>query len=630
MQENIVNNLGTRPILANGNEAVAWAALVSKIDYFSHYPGSPVNLIEPALQRLTKKYKNNIYINDALNEHIATLAAAGASYCGARSMVVMKHVGMNIASDPLNYIGYTGVRGGMVFVIGTDPGANCSTGEEDVHWYAPQINFPLIEPSSVQEIYRYVREAFVISEKYQIPVLIFVPTRLCYNYDLIEVPDTILPHEERDDFYFEKDDKTYVNVGFRAIRNHRLLLEKIKNIAEAENHSKTFFNLDAEIGLVTRGIAFGHTFEIAKRLDISNKVHLLHINMVFPLHYQSIRNFFKNKKEVIFIEDQDGFLESQVKMQFFNDLDCKIYGKNYFPKYGEIQLEQVNDFLSNKFEIEMENEPLKLAEGDIPERLGTFCEGCPHRASYFAIDKALKGTDGLIGGDIGCSSLPPFRADWLLCMNAGIGISQGMAHVLKKQTVISTGGDGSFFHAGLISLRSAIENKINLLHIVFDNRNMAMTGHQPSSTTHSNLNYQKLLKSIGVDRVIEVSANHPRKFKELLVHEIKEQGVRVIWVKGDCVQIPTEFRQLIRKTRVLEINHEKCGSCTECYDNLGCPAIDYVKTGLKRLAIDENRCMRCGACREVCEKGAIHSSFSCSISTALNHAFEFFKPKMSE
>ena len=624
-----MTNTNTKQILTDGNEAVAWAALASKIDYFSHYPGSPVNLIEPALRKLTKKYNYDIRINDALNEHVATLAAAGASYCGARSMVVMKHVGMNIAADPLNYIGYTGVRGGMVIVVGTDPGANCSTGEEDTHWYVPQINFPLIEPTSVREIYKYVKKAFGLSEKYHIPVLIFMPTRLCYNFDLIEVPETIIPHTLGDNFYFQKDDGTYVNVGIRAIRNHHLLLEKIETIAKSETHSKTFFNPKADIGLITRGITFGHTFETVNRLGISHKVHLLHLDMVFPLHHQTIKRFFGTKNEVIFIEDQDGFLESQVKMQFFNELDCKIYGKNYFPKYGEIQFEQVNDFLANKFEIEIENEPINVIYSDIPERLGTFCEGCPHRASYYAIDKALEGSDGIIGGDIGCSSLPPFRADWLLCMNSGIGISQGMAHILKKQVVVSTGGDGSFFHAGLISLQSAVQNKINLLHIVFDNRNIAMTGHQPSTTSHADLDYKKLLKSIGVDRIIEVSARNPRKFAEHLALEMKEQGVRVIWVKEDCVQIPTDFRRLIRKTRILEIDHEKCGSCTECFDDLGCPAIDYNQTGLKKLMIDKNHCMRCGACRDVCGKGAIHSSFSCSMATVLDHTVEFLKSKIS-
>ena len=142
----------------NGNEAVAWAALEAGVDYFSHYPGSPVNLIEPALRRLAADRGDHIHFNDALNEHIASLAAAGASFCGARSLVVMKHVGMNVAADPLNYIGYTGVKGGMVIVVGTDPGANSSTGEEDTHWYVPQINYPLFEPTTIQEVHRYVKE----------------------------------------------------------------------------------------------------------------------------------------------------------------------------------------------------------------------------------------------------------------------------------------------------------------------------------------------------------------------------------------------------------------------------------------------------------------------------------------
>lgn len=624
-----MDTLNKNQMLVNGNEAAALAALAAKIDYFTHYPGSPVNMLEPAIKKYKKEYHYDMFIHDALNEHVAALAAAGASYCGARSMVVMKHVGMNIAADPFNYIGYTGVKGGMVIIVGTDPGANCSTGEQDTHWYVPQINFPLFEPTSIMEIYTHVQTAFDISEIYHIPVLIFMPARLCYNYDLIEVPANITSHHQRKIFYFEKDDKRYINVGKRAIRNHRRLIQKIDQIAESEKHEKSFFNSKAEIGLITRGMTFGHAFEAVQRFGITQKVHLINLDLVYPLNKQSIKEFCKNKTEVIFIEDQDGFLEYQVKMELFNDLKCKIIGKNYFPKYDEIKFEQVSGFLVDRFDIRIKkDESRDFRINDIPERLGAFCEGCPHRAAYFGIDRALEGRDGIIGGDIGCSSLPPFRADWLLCMNAGIGISQGMAHILKNQIVISTGGDGSFFHAGLLSLLSAINNGVDLLHVVFDNRNIAMTGHQPSATSHPGLNYKKLLKSIGVNRVAEVNAKSPRTLMKRLKIEMQKPGVKVIWVKGDCVQVPSKFKKLIRNTRVLKIDYKKCGSCSECYNDLGCPAIRYEKKDINKLKIDEKRCMRCGACIDVCMKGAIDASFNCTMSEAMDQTMELMKSKL--
>lgn len=611
--------------LINGNEAVAWAALAAGVDYFAHYPGSPVNMVEPALKRLLKKYDIDITINDALNEHIAALASAGASYCGARSLVVMKHVGMNIAADPFNYIGYTGVKGGMVIVVGTDPGANSSTGEEDTHWYVPQINFPLFEPTSVEEVYHYVQEGFDISEKSQVPVLVFIPGRLCYNSDFIDVPLSFAKKQGDKDFYFQKNNEKYINVGQRAVKNHRLLLERIETLGQTTEYSKTFFNSNARFGLITRGLTFGHAFESIHRLGLSDQVNLMNLDMVFPLNKQKILDFCKGKEAVTVIEDQDGFLEHQIKMLCFNDLDCKLFGKEFFPKYGEIVYSQVDAYLASTFAVIPTEKSLPGVVEDLPERLGTFCEGCPHRGSFFAIEKSLKNRDGIIGGDIGCSSLPPFRADWLLCMNAGIGVSQGMSHILKNQTVISTGGESTFFHAGITSLQSAVINKINLLHIVFDNRVVGMTGRQSSPTTNDEVDYRRLLKSIGVTRIRCATATKPLQFSLILNEEMGKTGVRVIWVRTPCAQTPDKITDFKRMFLIPHIDYEKCGACTLCYTELGCPAIDVIETGKKHLKIDVSRCMRCGSCRNICPHGAIHGSFDGSMKKIAEKALNIIK-----
>ena len=214
----------------NCNEEIAWGAMASGVDLVAHYPGSPVNLVETHIKKLNDRFQGEVKFNDALNEHVAALSAAGASYCGARSMVIMKHVGLNIAADPFNYVGYTGVKGGMVIIVGTDPGANSSTGEEDVHWFVPQFNFPLFEPTSVQECYDFTKEAYEISERYEIPVMIFVPGRLAYNYSTVEV--ALSDQETKPEFYFEKDKERYINVGQQAVKNHRLLLEKVDRIGK--------------------------------------------------------------------------------------------------------------------------------------------------------------------------------------------------------------------------------------------------------------------------------------------------------------------------------------------------------------------------------------------------------------
>ena len=586
----------------NCNEAIAWAATSAGVDFMSHYPGSPVNMVEKHLKNLNGRFNKNIQFNDSLNEHVAALSAAGASFSGAKSLVVMKHVGLNIASDPFNYIGYTGVKGPMVIVVGTDPGANSSTGEEDVHWYVPQFNFPLLEPTSVQECYDFIKKAYAISAKFEIPVLVFVPSRLAYNYATIDV--TIPVKEVKPDFYFETEKARYINVGAQAVNNHKSLIQKISNVSESESLVKKQFNPNASIGLITRGLSYSITYEIIVRLGLQDEVELLNMDLVYPINKTVINEFSSNKKELIFIEDQDGFVENQVKMDCYNELPRTINGKNIFPKYGEITSVQITDFLVKKFQIEIPS-PQTLTVPELPERLGTFCEGCPHTGSFYSIDTVLKEIDAVIGGDIGCSSLPPFRADWLLCMNAGIGISQGMAQVSKNQTIISTGGDGSFFHAGALSLLSAIQNKIDLIHLVFDNGTIAMTGHQESPTSNG-FDHHQFLDSLGVDRVIDVSPYQPKEFIQKLKEEIGQTGVRVFWVKGGCVLHGNEEIERRRNILYPEINADLCGSCTKCYTELACPAIINLKNAPEQeLKIDLDRCVRCGTCHEICPNSAI-------------------------
>lgn len=586
--------------LLNGNELIAHAALHSGVDYFSHYPGSPVNFIEPCLKKLAKTHKAPIKFNDSLNEHVAALSAAGASFCGARSMVVMKHVGVNIAADPFNYIGYTGVKGGMLIIVGTDPGANSSTGEEDVHWFIPQFNFPLFEPTSISETFDLVQKAYELSEEQEIPVVIFMPVRLCNHADFVSLPE--YTERKRPDFYFEKDRDKYINVGQRAIRNHRKLLGKISAIGITYHSEKRFYSPMAKIGIITRGLCLGHAHESIEQLGLDKKVDLLNIERVFPINKNQILKFCEGKEEIIVIEDQDGFLENQIKMECFNEISVKIYGKEFFPKYGEISYDQVLNFFADKFEIQLPSKGLQQVI-EVPERLGTFCEGCPHTAAYFSIDQALKDVDGIIGGDIGCSSLPPFRADWLMCMNAGIGVSQGMAHLLNHQVVVSTGGDGSFFHGGLLSLQSAVENKIDLIHVVLDNRSIAMTGHQDSPSNH--VDHVKLLESIGVDKVISVSAFEPVRFTYELKKELQQKGVRVFWVSGQCaLQLDDARKEKIKKVEV-HIDNSKCGSCNLCYEELACPAIQAIDFTERDLKIDLDLCVRCGACKEICPNNAV-------------------------
>ena len=604
----------------DGNDAIAWAAQDACVNYVSHYPGSPVNRVLDVLEAdLKKDKKQNYLINHALNEHIAALAVMGASLCGARSLLVMKHVGLNIAADPLNYSAVTKIKGGLVIVVGTDPGARSSTGEEDVHWYAPQFNIPLLEPATVQGVYDCVKQAFTFSEQARLPVMVFVPGRIAYQSSLIQRQ---LEKHPGKDFHFEKDPENLINVGVRAVNNHRQHILRLRQFQQ-KNHGlyRTHFNSEATFGIVTRAASYSVCHEVIVSLGLSEQVHLLNITLTYPLNIRPFIDFAKGKQKIIIIEDQDGFLETLIKREAFGNVDCSIQGKAIFPAWGELSDKQIRDYFSEAFDCLSDKELLSI-NVDCPERPGSFCEGCPHRSSFYGIDRALTETKkykkkeeasfnsaqkpffkGIIGGDIGCSSLPPHRTDWLLCMNAGIGISQGITHLLPEQSLVSTGGEGSFFHGGIVSLQSAVENNINLTHIIFDNRSVAMTGHQDSPTTSGKTDMRKLLEAIGVNHIFEVNAFESSKVTEAIQTASNIQGVKVIWIRGDCALQPGAEVLRRFKERKLFIQHERCDGCMLCYEKLQCPAI--TKDANKQLSIDLQRCRRCTACLDVCPNQAI-------------------------
>ncbi len=606
------SNISSNAAFGDGNEAIAWAAQDAGVNYVSHYPGSPVNRVVDVLS--DAQHSQDYLINHALNEHIAALAVMGASLCGARSLLVMKHVGLNIAADPLNYSAVTKIRGGMVVVVGTDPGARSSTGEEDVHWYAPQFNLPLLEPATVQGVYECVKQAFSYSEQAQMPVLVFVPGRIAYQSSLIQRTPEDLPARS---FCFEKDPENLINVGVRAVRNHRQHILRLQQFQHQQQRYSLHFNPQAQFGMVTRGASFGICHEVIESLGLGKQIELLNIELSYPLNIQAFLSFAKNKQKVIVAEDQDGFLETLIKREAFGKVKCEVHGKDIFPIWGELCDAQIRDYLSHEFEIHSGNHvgssitDLKI-KVDCPERPGSFCEGCPHRSSFYGIDRALQqknmqkkggmGMHGIIGGDIGCSSLPPHRTDWLLCMNAGIGISQGIAQLLPDQPLVSTGGEGSFFHGGLISLQSAVENKIKLTHIIFDNRSIAMTGHQDSPTTSGTTDMRKLLQAIGVKHILEVNAFKSSEVTQAIHKAQKIQGVKVIWIRGNCALQPDSEALRRYRERKLFIHNEKCQGCQLCYEKLQCPAI--VKQQ-ELLHIDLHRCRRCTACLDVCPNGAI-------------------------
>ncbi len=593
----IGNSSETAEGFGDGNDAAAWAAEDVGVRFVSHYPGSPVNRVADVLAASPC----DITFNHALNEHVAVMAALGASLCGARSLVVMKHVGLNIAADPLNYAGAVRIKGGMVVVVGTDPGARTSTGEEDVHWYAAQFNIPLLEPVSVQGVYETVGNAYAISERLHLPVLVFVPGRIASQSSVISrcrqpVATRVLT--------FEKNSETLVNVGLKAVRNHRVQVQSMAAYAKEAARTSAGFNHDASVGIITRGASYAIVCEVVADLNLGERVHLLNIERTFPLHLDSVLAFAEKKESITVIEDQDGFLETVLKRDAFGAISCPIVGKAIFPAWGEISYEQVRDYLKSIFDCRDEVARVPLQVPTVPDRPGACCEGCPHRPTLYALEQALGADDGIIGGDIGCSSLPPYRIDWLLCMNAGIGVSQGIAQMIPQRSLVSIGGDGSLFHGGLLSLQSAVENDIDLTHVILDNQSVAMTGHQKSPTSAGRFDMRGLLRSMGVRHIFEVNAFMPSMTMLAIEKARRRKGVKVIWVRGECTLQADAAGSGPRHKGSLRIDAKRCNGCTRCYSELQCPAIE-ASAEAGELRIDTDRCRRCGACLDVCPHNAI-------------------------
>ena len=317
-----------RPLLMEGNLAIAWGAVAAGVNYCSHYPGSPVGRVETHLKQIKKDYGYPIEFNDSLNEHVATLCAGGASYAGARSMVVMKHVGLNIAADPLSYLALSGVVGGMVIVVGTDPGAHSSTGEQDVHWYASMFKIPLLEPTSIENILTLTSHAFELSEKYEVPVFLHVANEICQNNAMLRPPEMKVTPKS---FYFKKDVQRYINVGAKAVRNNQLLYQKIEKISQNEQQAQKFFNESASTTILTRGVGLGHVYETIRKLDLENDVFLYNVQQTYPLGHTELVPILKRSQKIVVVEDQDGHLENQLKSELFEYVrESEVVGKSNF------------------------------------------------------------------------------------------------------------------------------------------------------------------------------------------------------------------------------------------------------------------------------------------------------------
>jgi indolepyruvate ferredoxin oxidoreductase, alpha subunit len=600
--------------LLTGNEAIARAAYEAGVKVATAYPGTPSTEI---LENLSG-YKN-IYCQWSVNEKVAMEVASGASIAGARTLVAMKHVGLNVAADPFMTLSYTGVNGGLVIVSADDPYMHSSQNEQDNRFYAKFAKVPMLEPSDSQEALDMIKAAFEISEQFDTPVLLRTTTRISHSRSLVKLGEKIDLGVRK----YVKDSMKYVMIPAYGRARHELLLQrwaKLSEFSERKDLSKVYLpaGKDAvtKIGIITSGVSYQYAREVFSNVPI------LKLLITSPLPEKAIKGFAQNKYLILIIEELEPFLEEQIKLM---RLDLKIAGKEYFPQYGELNLDIVDRVYRQLFGTELINQrqgrtrsklvaavapdfndnPGELPD-DIPQRPPVLCAGCPHR-SVFYILKKLKAA---VMGDIGCytlSVLPPLNVlDSCLCMGAGIGQALGMEKASPglKGKVVSVIGDSTFFHSGITSLIDNAYNNGTGLIIILDNGTTAMTGHQVhpgvgktlSGSDTVGLKPEYFAKAAGVKNIKVVDPNNLKLLEKVLRQELARNELSVVVCRRICALL-----EKVDKNNVVTINLEKCNKCGVCI-RLGCPAIQ-LRDG--SYSINELLCTGCGVCTAVCKNGAI-------------------------
>ncbi len=577
--------------ILSGNEAVARGAYEAGVKVASGYPGTPsTEILENVI-----RYEN-IDASWAPNEKVALEVAIGASIGGGRALATMKHVGVNVAADPLFTLSYTGIKGGLVLVTADDPELHSSQNEQDNRNYAKFAKIPMLEPSDSQECLDFTRLAFEISESFDTPVMLRTTTRISHSKSvtITNDPVSILPAPK-----LERNASKYVMLPGNARVRHTIIEERLKKLAAyAETLEINRSEMrDLSIGVITSGISYQYVRETLPDASV------LKLGMVYPLPLKSIREFAGRVKVLYVVEELDPFIEEQIRAS-----GITVIGKEILPICGELtpgRVKKAFGIASSEMQTSVQ----------LPARPPNMCPGCPHRSVFYALHKS----GAYVTGDIGCYTLgfmPPLSAmDTCICMGAGIGNATGITKVLKpdeQKKVVAVIGDSTFLHSGMTALLDMVYNNSPSTVILLDNRITAMTGRQENPASGFTLmgqesfqvDFAELVKSLGVRNVRKVD---PYDFDDTMLaitEEMDRPETSVIITNRPCV--------LIKRTGVFKrgtpqkVDPETCTGCKACV-KIGCPAIIWeTDSGLKgKAVIDPQFCTGCKVCTQLCKFLAI-------------------------
>ncbi len=539
-----------------GNEAIVKGALVAGVDFVSGYPGCPSAEIGDEFGKIAKE--SGVYAEWSTNEKVALESAIGASFSGLKSLVNMKSFGINVCSDSLFPLAYTGTKAGMVLFVGDDPSCHSSAqSEQDSRGYAYLSKIPVLDPSSPQECYDFTKLGFEISEKFNIPVILRSTTRVAHQRAPVE-----LEVPEKKDFKkgeFVKNPHQFCTMPPRVMEMKKELLDKLEKIKIfAEKHSANCeLNRTAnkDIGIIATGASFLYVMEALERLGI--KLPVLKLGFFYPLPEKLISKFIKGKKKILVAEELDPYLEKEIKSIAENaGAKAKIFGKNFLSEIGELNTEKITQAIaelsSKKFTPSHDRALYRMIE-QIPRRKPRLCEGCPYWFVLPTIKRiAPEGT--VFGGDIGCNMMaglsPHNIQDYLFSMGASMGISHGVSKS-TKQKVISIIGDGTFFHSGIPGLINAVYNKSNSLIVVLDNRITAMTGHQQNpgmgktamGEDVEELKISEIAKSCGVKHIKVLDPINIRELEGAIKEFLEIDEVSIIVCKRICALLEKRLKR---------------------------------------------------------------------------------------
>ena len=640
-----------------GNQAIALGALKAGVNLVAGYPGTPSSEIIEFISKY--KNKTGTYVEWSVNEKAAVEVAAGASYAGGRTLVTMKQVGLNVASDPVMCLSYVGIKGGMVIVSADDPGPISSQTEQDTRNFAQYSKLPCFDPSTPSEAYEMIQEAFDFSEKYNTPVLLRPTTRVDHAYESMDFPE-LEPCPTRGEFV--KDSKRWVIFPRSSYLNHKRIFERNEKILPSEL-SNSKWNVIHEggslplasggldeslptrntpnIAFATGGISYCYLMEalaILKAEQPENTLlanaKVLKIGTPYPFPADLAADFMREHERVVVIEELDPVIEESLLLVAGRQyLTCKISGKfdGTVPEAGELSVESVRavveSLLGDKNDASIANgagskatpEAACPATPELPVRPPVLCAGCPHRGSFYAVKQAMKGKKTVFCGDIGCYTLgnaqPLDMTDTCLCMGADITMAQGFYHTEKDRYCFSFIGDSTFFASGITGVVNAVYNQSHQTICILDNSTTAMTGHQPHPGTGitmmgeivEKISIQKILEAIGVSPIIQVDPFDLAAAVDAVQKASEAPGVSAIIFKSPCISIAAKVGYKFPDAKTVDT--QKCIGCRKCINELGCPALSVSTTknakGKNLVEIDRTLCTGCNLCAQVCPAAAI-------------------------